>query len=81
MTCKECINPRSTGKTPTEAVMTDGCGFANAKFFELLQEKFRWDSHPTAVQVRVNGAKVGAPRAARSIVESSRFLGSPRLAS
>ena len=40
--------------------MTDGCGLANANFFKALHEKFRWDAAPTAVQVRVNGAKVSS---------------------
>ena len=48
------------GKVPAELIMTDGCGLANRDFFEALQNQFKWSSFPTAVQVRINGAKVRA---------------------
>lgn len=43
---------------PAELCNTDGSGSANANFFQLLQEQFRWDTFPVAVQMRINGAKV-----------------------
>ena len=46
------------GKPPSEMIMTDGCGFANATLLSKLQEKFEWDNFPTVVQVRIGGAKV-----------------------
>ncbi|KAI0706226.1 RNA dependent RNA polymerase-domain-containing protein [Cytidiella melzeri] len=44
-------------KVPSEFTMTDGCGLANGNLFSLLCECFRWVTYPTAVQVRINGAK------------------------
>lgn len=38
--------------------MTDGCGFASSSIQTTLYHKFHWESFPTAVQMRVNGAKV-----------------------
>lgn len=37
--------------------MTDGCGFANADILTTLQAKYEWENFPTAVQVRIAGAK------------------------
>lgn len=45
-------------KPPTELIMTDGCGLANATLLNALHEQFEWDNRPVAVQVRINGAKV-----------------------
>ena len=59
---RTAVSPKYSGKqdkVPTELIMTDGCGLANREFFEALQKQFIWDSQvPTAVQVRLNGAKV-----------------------
>ena len=49
---------KSGGKVPTELIMTDGCGFANRNFFEAVQRQFKWPSFPSAIQVRIQGAKV-----------------------
>ena len=41
--------------------MTDGCGFANAAFFAALKKHLKTSDGemvPSAVQVRINGAKV-----------------------
>ncbi|TCD71443.1 hypothetical protein EIP91_010149 [Steccherinum ochraceum] len=46
-----------SAKTPSELIMTDGCGFASQSLLTTLYHKFRWESYPTAIQVRVNGAK------------------------
>lgn len=46
------------GKVPNEMIMTDGCGFANAVLLTTLQAKHEWENFPTAVQVRIAGAKV-----------------------
>lgn len=46
------------GKVPSELIMTDGCGLANYDFFHELQLQFRCETVPTAVQIRLNGAKV-----------------------
>lgn len=48
----------SDGKVPAESIMTDGSGFANANFFHLLQQQFQWETFPSAVQMRIEGAKV-----------------------
>ncbi|KAI0089888.1 RNA dependent RNA polymerase-domain-containing protein [Irpex rosettiformis] len=49
------------GKTevPAECTMTDGCGLANGDFFAALIEtsSLEWRIYPTAIQVRINGAK------------------------
>ena len=39
--------------------MTDGCGLANADLFHTLKMIYGWTHVPTAVQMRINGAKVG----------------------
>lgn len=39
--------------------MTDGCGYANAEFFEAVRAQFKMPTRITAVQVRLHGAKVG----------------------
>ncbi len=47
-------------KVPAEYTMTDGCGLANGDFFAALAENLSSEFRvfPTAVQVRINGAKV-----------------------
>ncbi|KAH8101472.1 RNA dependent RNA polymerase-domain-containing protein [Cristinia sonorae] len=44
-------------KTPSHLVMTDGCGFASQSLLVKLHHKFRWESFPTAIQMRFAGAK------------------------
>ena len=38
--------------------MTDGCGFANYAVLKSLSQKFQWETFPTAIQMRIGGAKV-----------------------
>ncbi|KAI0065260.1 hypothetical protein BV25DRAFT_1913873 [Artomyces pyxidatus] len=45
------------GKPPSEMEMTDGCGFINRIGLYALYERGLWADVPTAVQVRVCGAK------------------------
>lgn len=40
--------------------MTDGAGLINRAALRQLYHKFSWESWPTAVQVRIKGAKVGS---------------------
>ncbi|KAJ8086723.1 hypothetical protein PM082_005546 [Marasmius tenuissimus] len=43
--------------SPEKSEMTDGSGFINQYALRLLYHKFNWDEWPTAIQVRVAGAK------------------------
>ncbi|OBZ77597.1 hypothetical protein A0H81_02409 [Grifola frondosa] len=52
-----CDGYSGKGKVPSEMIMTDGCGFANRALLQSLQAKFRWPIEPTAVQIRIGGAK------------------------
>ncbi|KAL0067285.1 hypothetical protein AAF712_005683 [Marasmius tenuissimus] len=43
--------------SPERSEMTDGSGFINQYALRLLYHRFNWDEWPTAIQVRVGGAK------------------------
>ena len=61
LTSEFAVSPLYKGEyrnAPTDMIMSDGCGLANANFFKTLQDQFKWDTYPTAVQMRINGAKV-----------------------
>lgn len=47
-----------SGKPPSEMIMTDGCGFISHKALRKLQDIFQWPIEPTAIQMRIGGAKV-----------------------
>ncbi|KAI0944787.1 hypothetical protein AcW1_001640 [Taiwanofungus camphoratus] len=46
-----------SGKPPSEMIMTDGCGFISHKALRKLQDIFQWPIEPTAIQMRIGGAK------------------------
>ncbi|KII92616.1 hypothetical protein PLICRDRAFT_104301 [Plicaturopsis crispa FD-325 SS-3] len=43
--------------SPEKSDMTDGCGFANRALMRALMKNLGWSSLPTAVQMRLGGAK------------------------
>ncbi|TFY58923.1 hypothetical protein EVG20_g7977, partial [Dentipellis fragilis] len=49
--------PHDGGKTPTEKVMTDGCGFMNGAALIHIAQHLQLPTRPTAVQGRIAGAK------------------------
>ncbi|KAH9916727.1 RNA dependent RNA polymerase-domain-containing protein [Epithele typhae] len=55
-----CEGYDGPGKPPSEVQMTDGCGLMNQTAMHLLYERVGarlWTRAPTAVQVRIGGAK------------------------
>jgi RNA-dependent RNA polymerase len=44
---------------PDNSEMTDGCGLINKSALLSLRLKYDWATFPTAIQVRLGGAKVG----------------------
>ncbi|KZS95473.1 hypothetical protein SISNIDRAFT_452100 [Sistotremastrum niveocremeum HHB9708] len=48
---------RAGGKPPSEKIMTDGCGLINEAGMRRLRRDMGWDAVPTAVQMRIGGAK------------------------
>ncbi|RXW18376.1 hypothetical protein EST38_g7477 [Candolleomyces aberdarensis] len=49
--------PVDNPKAPTEKIMTDGCGFINLAALTAITRKMGYESAPTALQGRIDGAK------------------------
>ncbi|KZT06039.1 uncharacterized protein LAESUDRAFT_680055 [Laetiporus sulphureus 93-53] len=52
-----CPGFSGAGKVPNEMIMTDGCGLVTSNVLISVQKRLGWPSEPTAVQMRLGGAK------------------------
>ena len=58
MSFSVCPGFSGVGKVPNEMIMTDGCGLVTSNVLISIQKRLGWPSEPTAVQMRLGGAKV-----------------------
>jgi len=53
-----CAAFNRQGKVPSQMVMTDGCGLTSRNVLRALAQLLGWSDVPTAIQMRLAGAKV-----------------------